>query len=200
MNKFNFLCALAMLFCMALVGVACFIAEASWYVWLIALSANAVIVYLNIKSEWSDKKSSAHEQHLRCARVSWNFTGSLGLTSVILGVLDGVFGNVVIMVISLSVIWFSCVHFKDEKGKLRWWQGWFVTMSLMTVTAILETMSDLGVNISQVVVGAVLVLALLSCGVTLIIGIVLYVYPPIKELADDYQEIRDTIKFYENRT
>jgi len=194
MNKYQILYGLVMLCCLILVGFACSVRGAAWYVWLIALSANAGIMYLCNKDDWPKKKSTKHEQHLRCARASWNFAGTVGLTSVILDVMGGVFGDIVIFVISLSVIWLSLVHFADKNGKFLWWLGWLITMSLAVVEATLGLLSHLGVGISKVFEGGLLVLIFLSCAVTLVIGIVLYVYPPIKEIYEDVKEIRNTIK------
>ncbi|MBQ8481347.1 MAG: hypothetical protein IJ532_02295 [Alphaproteobacteria bacterium] len=194
MNKYDFFCGLAMFFCIALVIAACVISESPWFVWLIAIAANMAIMQFSVSSEKSGKELSRHEQHLRCARIVWNVTGPVGFTSVILGVMDGIFGSVILIVISLSVIWLSLVHFADKEGKFYWWLGWVITMSLTVVVAILEILSVYLSAIPTFIMGLLFILIMISLAVTLIIGIVLYIYPPIKELSDDIKEIRDTIK------
>lgn len=194
MNKFRILYCLVMLCSLIMAGFACLVKGVAWYVWLIALSANAGVMYLCNKDDWPKKEFMLREQHLRCARASWNFVSTAGLTAVILDVMGGVFGDVVILAISSSVIWLCLVHFADENGKFLWWLGWVVTMSLAVVEASLGLLSDLGVGISKIFEGGVLALVFLSCVVTLIIGIILYVYPPIKEIYDDIREIRNMTK------
>ena len=189
MNKFSFICSLVITICMILIGVACKISGSAWYVWLITLLASSAVMIKCTSGGWPDNSLSVHEQHLRCARCSHFAFSTLGLVSVLLGVINGLFGNVVILLLSLAIIWLSLVHFADKKGKFFWWLGWSVTMLGFAGLSI----SDMA-GVSQEVWKYILFTTLGSLAVTLIIGVVLYIYPPIKELSDDVKEIRDTIK------
>lgn len=189
MNKFSFICGLLITICMILVGVACKISGSAWYVWLIMLSASFVVMVKCTSGGWPNNSLSGHEQHLRCANCSCFTFSTLGLVSVLLNVINGVFGDVIILLLSLAVIWLSFAHFADKNGKLLWWLGWAVTMSGfagLSISDILGFPSEIWKYILFSTLGAL--------AVTLIIGLVLYVYPPIKELSDDVKEIRDAIK------
>ncbi|MBR1600179.1 MAG: hypothetical protein IJ677_01220 [Alphaproteobacteria bacterium] len=194
MKRFDFLLILAMLFYIALVGITCAVAKSAWYVWCVVLAVNIAGIYIDVRSEKPTKELSEHEQHLRCARISWNTAGVVGLTAIVLGVMDGVFGNVVIIVISLSIIWLCMVHFADKKGKILWWLGWVITMCLAIVAAILCILSNSGIDILPWIMGVLFIMFLISAAITLIVGVILYVYPPIKELSEDVKEIHDAIK------
>ena len=189
MNKFSFICGLLITICMILIGVACKISGSAWYVWLITLSASFVVIVKCTSGGWPNSSLSVHEQHLRCARCSHFSFSTLGLVSVLLGVINSSFGDVVILSLSLVIIWLSFVHFADKNGKFFWWLGWLVTMSgfaCLSISSLFGLSSEIWTYVLFTTLGAL--------AVTLIIGLVLYVYPPIKELSDDVKEIRDTIK------
>lgn len=189
MNRFGLICSLVIISCMVLIGVACKIAGSAWYEWLIMLSLSFTILIKCISGDWPKSSLPMHEQHLRCARCSHFAFSTLGIASVILGVIDGVFGDVVILLLSMAVTWLSVAHFSDKKGKFFWWLGWTVTMSGFACLSI----SDMS-GISSEVRAYVLYTTLGALAITLIAGLVLYIYPPVRKLADDVKEIKDTIK------
>ena len=198
MKRFVFLCGLVMFFCLVMVGVACYITQAAWYVWLLTIASNLAAMDLNISANKYPAKSSAQDKHHWCALVSWNCAGVLGLSCVLLGAMDGSFGSFVVIALCLSLIWLCVTHLvADFKDKTMWWLGWIITITFVMGGAVCKLMSNLGYLIPEHITYCCGLVTLIMLLITLIAGVKYYIWPPAKEIYLDIRDIRRAIKHYE---
>lgn len=189
MNKYAFFSGLAMLGCMFLVGVACELSGCAWYVWVLVLPIALAVMAMENIPERPKKEMPVKEQRIHFIRCFFCSVSTLGITSVLLGVMGEKFGDVVILLLSLATILLSGSHLADKKGKLLWWLSLTLTMFGLACFCIFELLGG-----SSEIAEIIYFVLLGFLAVTLIIGFALYIYPPIMDLSFGIKGTNETIK------
>lgn len=215
MNRFQIMSVAVIFYCLAMVAVACYISNATWYVWLFALavnigydivavlkkvdvdpkaSSNTLWVYASAAKGVLPTEPTIHEWQKWFTLVAWYCIGMMGLSCTLLETVNGLFGCVVVTSICMSVI-YLCRCRKNLK-QYYWWYGWITTMWFIMGVVVCELLGEFGVTIPEDIPIVLLVVALVLCLLTLGAGFKYYVWPPMKELANEIREIHRVIKNY----
>lgn len=219
MNRFQVMSGAVILYCLVMVAVACYISNAAWYVWLIALGVNigydiaAVSQKVKVDPKAGSNKlrvyasaakgvpvttPSIYEWQKWCTLAAWFCIGMMGLSCTLLDTVNGLFGCVVVTSICMSVIYLCRCHGYYKTKEFYWYHGWIITMWLIMGAVACQLLDEFGVTVSENIPLALLAVALVMCLFTLGAGFKYYVWPPMKELADDIKEIYQTIRRHES--
>ena len=190
MNGFKILCTLITLLCVAIIGAASIIGNAAWYVWVMSLG---LIGYITC-TDWPKGRQNAHECHVQCAFICNLNTCIVSWVVIWLELWPHLLVGLTAVLWASSAFWVCCAHLGEKKGKFFWWLGLSVASFCTIGYSLIIFSENLGHAVSRYVSGGLILFTLGIFFLTLIIGFILYVWPPIKEIIAGIKEICRIVK------